>query len=104
MRPAHPIGPSGLPAFSVTYAYPATRDHDHARLVHRVRVALNQMTHCSDLLRNRHGGEANDAGMRQTAHKHQLAEILVLRDEYPLLRERQGEQLIVRGAGRCLQS
>ena len=73
MRRAHPIGPSGLPAFSATYAYPARRDHDHARLVHRVRVALNQM-HCGGLLRNRH--EANDAGMRQAAHKHQLAEIL----------------------------
>ena len=102
MRRAHPIGPSGLPAFSATYAYPATRDHNHARLVYRVRVALNQITHCGELLCNGHVGEANDAGMRRTNTNSPKSLSSV--NEYPLLRERQGEQLIVRGAGRCPQS
>ena len=47
--------------------------------MHRIRVALDQLTHCGDLLRNSHVDEPDDALMWQPADKDQFAKSLYLR-------------------------
>ena len=51
------------------------------------------------LLRHPQPDQSHDARMRQATQEDQLAEILVLGDEHPVLLECQGEKRFVRGAG-----
>ena len=66
--------------------------------MHRIRVALDQLTHCGDLLRNPHVDEPDDALMWQPADKDQFAKVFIFGDQYPLLFIRQREQGFIRGA------
>ncbi len=61
-------------------------------------MAFEQLAHGDDLFRDAHFDEANDAGMRQAAHEHQFAEILVLGQENPSFFARQRKQRFVGGS------
>ncbi len=89
-----------FPAASPAYSHSISRHDDHAALVHRFLVTLDELAHRHDLLRSRHCSETHNAGVRQLAHKHKFAKVLVFRDENALLCERHGKQFIICRAGR----
>ena len=66
-------------------AHQSPSHYDERAFLHRIRVPLDQILHGGNLLCNPHLDEANNARMRQAAHKDQFAKILVFGDEHTLL-------------------
>ena len=80
------------------YPHAFSRHHDYSARLQGVSVPTDQVPHCIHLLRDSQLDEPNDARMPKAAQENRFTEVLVFRDEHPVLFVCQREQCLIRGA------